>query len=91
MFHFEVIFTWVLVLKGAETLAQQEQRTCVGASEFVAVDEIVGFSEALTSCVRRGGQLAVPFNNAEHNATVQLALDLGGEEPFWLGKEAARI
>ena len=82
-----LMLPWVLVLNGARTLTQPEQKKCVGASEFVAVDELVQFSAALTRCEQRDGQLAVPFSEAENNAAIELVRAIGGNKQFWLGKK----
>ena len=50
------------------------------------VDESLSFDDALRECTIRGGDLAVPFNEAEHVFIMNL---IDGNFPastnFWLG------
>ena len=50
------------------------------------MDESLSFDDALGACAVLGGDLAVPFNAAEHEFILQL---IDGEFPaaanFWLG------
>ena len=76
----------ILTLLFTTALAQREASLCVGSSEFLAVDEVGSFFDAEESCIQKGGKLAVPFDEEEHNATVELAVRLGGNNNYWLGK-----
>ena len=59
---------------------------CLGVSEFLVVDEDLSFNDALGACAVLGGDLAVPFNAAEHEFILQL---IDGNFPasarFWFG------
>ena len=83
---FRMLGSSILTLLFTTALAQQEVSVCVDASEFLAVDEAGNFSEVEERCIQKGGKLAVPFSEAEHNATVELTVRLGGSVSFWLGK-----
>ena len=74
-----------LALLFTKASAQREATVCVDASEFVAVDESINYLGAEERCVEKGGRLAVPFNEVEHNATLDLSIALGGAGNFWLG------
>ena len=73
-----------LTLIFTTVVAQSEETICAGCSEFLAVDEAVNFVTAEGRCVEKGGKLAVPFSEIEHNDTVEVAIRLGGNFNFGL-------
>ena len=59
----------MLLVLWSEIKAQNplEFAECLGASEFVLVDERVDIDTAVTRCEARDGDLAVPFSRAEND------------------------
>ena len=63
------------------------QSGCLGASEFIIVDLVLDFDNATLECDLLGGELAVPFNRAEHEFIMDLLAPFPPLANFWLGKK----
>ena len=82
---------YLTLLSACYSNAQEEARMCVGASEFVLVDDTVSFEQAINRCAEKHGTLAVPFSQDEQDAVALLADSLGVDETIWLGKQDLEI
>ena len=58
-----------------------------GDFEFALVDRRVAFQGAVDECEKRGGVLAVPFNQAENDLIAQMASFLPEDNlNVWIGE-----
>ena len=59
------------------SLAQPSSSECVGADEFLVVNELANFDTAIDRCVALGGVVGVTFNQAELNKVLELGSSFG--------------
>ena len=81
---------WLLVLIGQrcqEISGQEEAALCQDGVEFLLVNNLVQYADAILSCESRNGVLAAIANDAEYNQLVSLAEESNFGRDIWLGKE----